>query len=92
MLSNAYLLAKIRFDTAENEPAKNSDVQKLQKFAEFANFADPKPRTLTLTPAGWEVQHGARRRRADVPGPRRRGEREAHDGRLAPQPPVFAVP
>ena len=23
MLSNAYLLAKIRFDTAENEPAKN---------------------------------------------------------------------
>ena len=23
MLSNAYFLAKIRFDTAENEPAKN---------------------------------------------------------------------
>ena len=33
MLSNAYFLAKLRFDTAENEPAKN-----LQKFAEFANF------------------------------------------------------
>ena len=28
MLSNAYFLAKIRFDTAENEPAKI-----LQKFA-----------------------------------------------------------
>ena len=28
MLSNAYFLAKIRFDTAENEPAKN-----LQHFA-----------------------------------------------------------
>ena len=28
--SNAYLLAKFRFDTAENEPAKN-----LQKFANF---------------------------------------------------------
>ena len=28
MLSNAYFLAKFRFDTAENEPAKN-----LQKFA-----------------------------------------------------------
>ena len=34
MLSNAYFLAKFRFDTAENEPAKN-----LQKFAKFANFA-----------------------------------------------------
>ena len=31
MLSNAYFLAKIRFDTTENEPAKN-----LQKFANFA--------------------------------------------------------
>ena len=40
MLSNAYFLAKIRFDTAENEPAK--------KFAKFANFADPNPLTLTL--------------------------------------------
>ena len=30
MLSNAYFLAKFRFDTAENEPAKN-----LQKFANF---------------------------------------------------------
>ena len=28
MLSNAYFLAKFRFDTAENEPAKN-----LQNFA-----------------------------------------------------------
>ena len=30
MLSNAYFLAKFRFDTAENEPAK-----KLQNFANF---------------------------------------------------------
>ena len=36
MPSNAYFLAKIRFDTAENEPAKN-----MQNFAKFANFADP---------------------------------------------------
>ena len=38
MLSNAYFLAKFRFDTAENEPAKN-----LQTFAKTnansANFA-----------------------------------------------------
>ena len=38
MLSNAYFLAKFRFDTAENEPAKN-----LQNLAKFANFADPNP-------------------------------------------------
>ena len=37
MLSNAYFLAKFRFDTAENEPAKN-----LQNFANFPNFANPK--------------------------------------------------
>ena len=36
MLSNAYFLAKFRFDTAENEPAKN-----LQIFANFHNFANP---------------------------------------------------
>ena len=40
MLSNAYFLAKFRFDTAENEPAKN-----LQNFANFPNFANPGPRT-----------------------------------------------
>ena len=34
MLSNASFLAKFRFDTAENEPAKN-----LQNFANFSNFA-----------------------------------------------------
>ena len=39
MLSNAYFLAKFRFDTAENEPAKN--LQKIcTKFANFAKFAN----------------------------------------------------
>ena len=38
MLSNAYFLAKFRFDTAENEPSKN-----LQNFVKFVNFADPNP-------------------------------------------------
>ena len=38
MLSNAYFLAKFRFDTAKNEPAKN-----LHNFAKFANFAGPPP-------------------------------------------------
>ena len=33
MLSSAYFLAKFRFDTAENEPAKN-----LQNFAKFCRI------------------------------------------------------
>ena len=37
MLSNAYFLAKFRFDTAENEPAKN--LQILQNVNVFAKFA-----------------------------------------------------
>ena len=36
MLSNAYLLATFRFDTAENEPAKK--LQKVSKY--FVNFAN----------------------------------------------------
>ena len=44
MLSNAYFLAKFRFDTAENEPAKKLQ-NFLQDFAKFANFADSNPLT-----------------------------------------------
>ena len=48
MLSNAHFLAKFRFDTAENEPAKN-----LQNFANFPNFANPKMLDLReLRPGG----------------------------------------
>ena len=55
MLSNAYFLAKFRFDTAENEPAKN-----LQKFAKFANFADR--RAARPGPGGVAAaDHGAAR-------------------------------
>ena len=43
MLSNAYFLAKFRFDTAENEPAKN-----LQNFAKFARSKIGNRRTLLL--------------------------------------------
>ena len=45
MLSNAYFLAKFRFDTAENEPAKN-----LQNFPKFANFAAPTGRSGASEP------------------------------------------
>ena len=43
MLSNAYFLAKFRFDTAENEPAKN-----LLNFADFPNFANPNPNSSSV--------------------------------------------
>ena len=49
MLSNAYFLAKIRFDTAENEPAKS-----LQNFANFPNFANPN--WLCTPPGGGGVR------------------------------------
>ena len=47
MLSNAYFLAKFRFDTAENEPVKN--LQNFAKFAKFANFANPSKSKLAKT-------------------------------------------
>ena len=64
MLSNAYFLAKFRFDTVENEPAKN-----LQNFAKFANFADPK----TLNP-GSDLRVALQAR---GPGPPERARVEA---------------
>ena len=53
MLSNAYFLAKFRFDAAENEPAKN-----LQFFSRFANL-DPVRRLLDAEVASLEVAEGA---------------------------------
>ena len=63
MLSNAYFLAKFRFDTAENEPAKN-----LQKFANFPSFADPTiaaDRCLRWRPA---APHALWRQNGAAPG------------------------
>ena len=53
MLTNAYFLAKFRFGTAENEPAKN--LQNLQKIAKF-------PRHRALGRRGPERQRGDPRR------------------------------
>ena len=65
MLSNAYFLAKFRFGTAENEPAKN-----LQNFAKFANFADPNQRGGAPGPGaratGEREPHARRPRQADA--------------------------
>ena len=82
MLSNAYFLAKFRFDTAENEPAKN-----LQNFVNFPNFANPKYlRLVAEAPAaghgGVEAQGAAERRfvlRRGVLGPRPFTSKEANE-------------
>ena len=66
MLSNAYLLAKFRFDTAENEPAKN-----LQN---FANFPGAHGKELNA--------QGRRRARGDGPGPLPRREARRRSGRV----------
>ena len=58
MLSNGYFLAKFRFDTAENEPAKN-----LQNFAKFCQFGRA---------AGW-WQAGDRGRPGRCAPPAQRG-------------------
>ena len=52
MLSNAYFLAKFRFDTAENEPAKNPQAKKtyLQKKETRAGGWALKPKWLTPLP------------------------------------------
>ena len=67
MLSNAYFLAKFRFDTAQNEPAKN-----LQDFANFANFADPNPHGAERSATGVE------RREPAEPGVPNEGQIKTH--------------
>ena len=66
MLSNAYFLAKFRFDTAENEPAKN--LQNFRKISKNA-FSKRVRRTLCtqLECPGWARRQ--RRRRATGPTP-----------------------
>ena len=51
MLSNAYFLAKFRFDTAENEPAKNLQILPilLTNFAADASFG---PKTVDTSGNG----------------------------------------
>ena len=73
MLSNTYFLAKFRFDTAENEPAKNLQ-NFAKKIANFPNFADPNP----LDRAPQQRLHDARRRGRGAPRRRARaGSRRA---------------
>ena len=79
MLSNAYFLAKFRFDTAENEPAKN-----LQKFANFPNF-----RLNLGAGAGRRRARGRLRRpRGLGPGPRRHGGGAARGAPMEKSPRV----
>ena len=74
MLSNAYFLAKIRFDTAENEPAKN-----LQHFANFPNFANFHPCPCRSVGAAATARHRA---------PGRCKDRAVQEGGLEQQMPL----
>ena len=68
MLSNAYFLAKVGFDTAENEPAKN-----LQNFAIL-------PKTPRGVPGPLQAARGADRALRRQRGLLRRGARAPGDG------------
>ena len=61
MLSNAYFLAKFRFDTAENEPAKNLQILQIK------NLADRNPPDLQAQPAEATALEKRSRRRLGVP-------------------------
>ena len=77
MLSNAYFLAKFRFDTAENEPAKN-----LQNFRKM-HFSR---RAVSLPPAGRSTpsRRPTRRRSRPPPAsPGRAGSGDVRERRLA---------
>ena len=65
MLSNAYFLAKFRFDTAENEPAKN--LQFFSNFTDFPNFSPPEV-PLLRQGRGPAAGGGRRRDRRAAPG------------------------
>ena len=68
MLSNAYFLAKFRFDAAENEPAKN-----LQKFANFPNFLEALDLSIRRPPVHPVHARTYGLGRSDLPGPHLRG-------------------
>ena len=71
MLSNACLLAKFRFDTAENEPAKN-----LQKFAKKMLILLSLPTTPGTPAAGAARRPAERAQLSSPPGaPTSRGTR-----------------
>ena len=84
MLSNAYFLARFRFDTAENEPAKN-----LQKIANFPNFADPAETAETPT----RRAGGGRRRPCGTraAGAAPRGAAREAGGSVVPRSGLFKV-
>ena len=86
MLSNAYFLAKFRFDTAENEPAK-----KLQNFAKFVSQVELTSLALDdayaiLRAFKWDVSAAQEAWFEDAARTRKRA------GLLASDPPAAATP
>ena len=81
MLSNAYFLAKFRFDTAENEPAKN-----LQNFRKcifrksIGKTPADEPLTAGLGAAGSRAARGPVREVRFVVGLLQQGDRQTSEG------------
>ena len=63
MQSNAYFLAKFRFDTAENEPAKNLQ----NNSAKLLNLPSPRDRVLPRAVAEGTGRHGDHHGRVSRP-------------------------
>ena len=68
MLSNAYFLAKFRFDTAENEPARSLKFAKFANFADFADFAKEVRSDGPRVEPGGRGRGGHRHPRGAAPG------------------------
>ena len=72
MLSNAYFLAKFRFDTAENEPAKNLQNFRKMHFSEM-NFRKMHFRRMHFRKMHFRKMHCSLRRRARTAAGSERG-------------------
>ena len=96
MLSNAYFLAKFRFDTAENEPVKNFQNFRKMHFRKmhFRKMPDlpglGRPRDAAL-PRGQDLPERRLALRPEGPAPRGLLRRDLHRGG-GPEPPERVVP
>ena len=87
MLSNAYFLAKFRFDTAENEPAKNLQNFRKMHFRKmhFRKMQFSKTPVRGRNPSLGGVGHHARSNHGRCAGEEGRGQR----GRVTPAALLF---
>ena len=68
MLSNAYFVAKFRFDTAENEPAKNLQNFREMHFSKMIPQVTPDEEAYGYRRTNSDNSESGYRRRYDYPG------------------------